>query len=187
MEAVRERLATWTQKARKNAGRVIFAGVLSVIVGLLCIARPALGGLSVTLVIGFTLIVGGIARIFGVFSADSFGHGVLALIGGVLTLLAGLVTVAMPGLGLVTLGLVLAGWLIADGIAGAVLAFRLRPGQGWGWILTGSVLAVILGCLLLAGWPWTGLFAVGVLAGIQMVMSGAIMISIGSAVRRMTA
>src|SRR5258705_9692677 len=117
MEAVREKLTVWTQKARKNAGRMIFTGVLAVIAGILCIARPAMGGLSVTLVIGFMLIVGGIARLFGVFSADSFGQGVLALFGGVLTLLAGLVMVAMPGLGLATLTLVIAFWLLADGLA----------------------------------------------------------------------
>ena len=178
MEAVRETLAAWTQKARKNAGRMIFAGILSLIAGVLCIAHPAVGGLSVTLVVGFMLIVGGIARMLGVFSADSFGHGLLALIGGILTLVAGLVTVAMPGLGLITLTIVVAIWLIADGIAGAVLAFRLRPGHGWGWILAGSISAVVFGCLLLAHWPWSGLLAVGLLAGIQMLMSGFVMLGL---------
>lgn len=187
MEAVREKLATWIQKARKNAGRTIFAGVLSVIAGILCMAHPVMGGLSVTLVIGFMMIVGGIARVFGIFSADSFGQGVLALFGGVLTLLAGLVTVAMPGLGLVTLTIILAFWLLADGIAGIVLALRHKPGHGWGWILVGSILCAVLGCMLLAHWPWSGLVAVGTLVGIQMVVSGAVMISIGSAVRRLTA
>jgi uncharacterized membrane protein HdeD (DUF308 family) len=98
MEAVREPLKAWIQKARKNAGRMILAGILSVIAGILCIAHPALGSLSVTFIVGIMMIVGGIARMFGVFSADSFGHGLLALLGGVLTLIAGLITVAMPGL-----------------------------------------------------------------------------------------
>ena len=187
MEAVRDRVvAVWTQKARKNARRMIFAGVLSIVAGVLCMARPALGGICVTLVVGFMLIVGGIARVVGVFSADSFGHGLLALLGGALTLLAGLVTVVAPGLGLVTLTLVLAIWLLVDGLAGIVLAFRVRPGHGWGWLLFGSILAALLGCLLLARWPWSGLVAVGLLAGIQLVMSGSVMISIGSAVRRVT-
>lgn len=187
MEAVRQPLKAWVQKARKNAGRMILAGVLSVIVGILCVARPAIGSFSVTMLIGFLMIIGGIARLFGVFSADSFGHGVLALLGGVLTLVAGLITVVMPGLGLATLTLVLAIWLLADGLAGIMLAFRLRPGHGWGWILLGSICAIILGCLLLAHWPWSGIVAVGLLAGINMLVSGFAMISIGSAVRRITA
>jgi uncharacterized membrane protein HdeD (DUF308 family) len=133
------------------------------------------------------LIVGGIARMVGVFSADSFGHGLLALVGGVLTLLAGVVTVVLPGLGLATLTLVLAIWLLADGLAGIMLSFRVKPGHGWGWILLGSIAAIVLGCLLFARWPWSGIVAVGLLAGIQMLVSGLVMISIGSAVRRLTA
>jgi uncharacterized membrane protein HdeD (DUF308 family) len=187
MEAVRQPLKAWIQKARKNAGRMILAGVLSVIAGILCIAHPALGSLSVTFIVGIMMIVGGIARMFGVFSADSFGHGLLALLGGILTLLAGLVTVAMPGLGLATLTLVLAIWLLVDGIAGTMLSFRLRPGHGWGWILVSSICAIILGGMLLAHWPWSGLVAIGLLAGINLLVSGFAMISIGSAVRRITA
>jgi len=187
MEAVRQPLKAWIQKARKNAGRMIFAGVLSVIAGIICIAHPAMGSLSVTLIVGIMMIVGGIARMFGVFSADSFGHGLLALLGGVLTLLAGLITVAVPGLGLATLTLVVAIWLLADGLTGIMLAFRLRPGNAWGWILLASIAAVVLGCLLFAHWPWSGIVAVGLLAGINLLVSGLAMISIGSAARRLTA
>jgi uncharacterized membrane protein HdeD (DUF308 family) len=68
-----------------------------------------------------------------------------------------------------------------------MLSFRLRPGHGWGWVLLGSIAGLVLGCMLLAHWPWTGLVAVGLLAGIQLVMSGFVMLSIGSAVRRLTA
>jgi uncharacterized membrane protein HdeD (DUF308 family) len=187
MEAVRQPLKAWIQKARKNAGRMIFAGVLSVLAGILCIARPALGSLSVTYLVGIMLIAGGIARLFGVFSADSFGHGLLALLGGILTLIAGLVTVAMPGLGMATLTLILGVWLLVDGLSGIMLSFRLRPGHGWGWVLLSSIAALVLGGMLLAHWPWTGLVAIGLLAGINLLMSGIAMISIGSAVRRVTA
>ncbi len=144
-----------------------------------------MGGLSVTLVVGFMLVVGGIARTLHVFSADSFGQGLLALVGGVLTLLAGVVTIAMPGLGLVTLTMLLGIWLLADGLAGAMLAFKVRPASGWGWMLTSAILAGLLGILLLAHWPFSGLVAIGTLVGINLLVSGFTMISIGSSVRRL--
>lgn len=187
MEAVRQPLKAWIEKARKNAGRMIFAGVLSVIAGILCIARPAVGSFSITFLVGIMLIVGGVARMFAVFSADSFGHGLLALLGGILTLIAGLVTVAMPGLGLATLTALLGIWLLFDGASGIMLAWRLRPGHGWGWVMLGAISAVVLGIMLLSHWPWSGVVAVGLLAGINLVMSGLMMISVGSAVRRLTA
>ena len=120
------------------------------------------------------------------FGAGSFGRGTLAFIGGALCTLAGLLMVARPGVGLATLTLMLGAYLLVDGIFGAVLAFHVRPENGWGWMLFGAVMSVLLGFLLLRDWPLTGLWAIGTLVGINMLFAGFSLISIGSAARRFT-
>jgi uncharacterized membrane protein HdeD (DUF308 family) len=72
-----------------------------------------------------------------------------------------------------------------DGIFGAVLAFKVRPEKGWGWMLFSAVMAGILGILLLAEWPLSGVWAIGTLLGINLMFSGFSLISIGSAARRL--
>jgi len=45
---------------------------------------------------------------------------------------------------------------VADGVFSAVVAFHLRPQQGWGWTLFSAAVSVLLGFRLLAEWPLPG-------------------------------
>jgi len=183
MESIREVASGWVQEAKKNAGWLVALGVLTVIAGGLAIGSPLLSGLSVVVFIGVALAIGGIARTIAAFSAGSFGQGTLAFIGGIFTFGAGLILAARPGIGLATLTLMLGAYLLADGISGTVLAFRVRPESGWGSILFSAVMGVILGFLLLREWPLSGMWAIGTLLGVNLVVSGFSMISVGSAAR----
>jgi uncharacterized membrane protein HdeD (DUF308 family) len=183
MESIREVASAWVQEAKKNAGWLIALGVLTVIAGCLAIASPLFSGLSIVVFIGFALVIGGVARTIGAFSAGSFGQGTLAFIGGILTFGAGLILAARPGIGLATLTLMLGAYLLMDGISGVVLAFRVRPESGWGGMLFSAVMGVILGFFLLREWPLSGMWAIGTLLGVNLLVSGFSIISVGSAGR----
>jgi uncharacterized membrane protein HdeD (DUF308 family) len=174
----------WLDDEKKNAGRIMLLGVVTAIAGFIALIWPWISGLAVTVVIGMALVVGGVARLVGVFSAGSFGRGTLAFIGGALTLLAGAILVLRPGFGLTSLTLMLGAYLLVDGIFGAVLAFKVKPEKGWGRMLFGAVVAFLLGILLLAEWPLSGMWAVGTLVGFNLMFTGFSMVSAGSAARR---
>ena len=179
-----ERIGEWADTAAKNAGWLTALGALIVIAGCVAIANPWAGGRAVVTLIGIALGIAGVARVFGAFQAGSFGQGALALVGGILTLLAGLMMIFMPGLGLATLTMLIAGYLLVDGTAGGLLALRVRPKEGWGWMLFSAAMSVLLGILLFNGWPLSGIWAIGTLVGVNLLFVGFSMISIGSAVRR---
>jgi len=183
MESLRDAVSGWAQEANKNAGWLVALGVVTVIAGLLAMASPLLAGLSVTVLVGVAMVVAGVARTIGAFHAGSFGQGALAFVGGILTFAAGVILAAKPGIGLATLTLVLGGYLLVDGISGAVLAFHVRPEKGWGWMLFSAVMGVVLGILLLKEWPLSGAWAIGTLVGINLVLAGLSIISVGSAAR----
>jgi uncharacterized membrane protein HdeD (DUF308 family) len=182
--SVRERVSDWAHDAKKNARWLVVLGVVTVIAGFLAMGSPLLTGLSVTVLIGVAMVIGGVARTFGAFQAGSFGQGALAFIGGILTLVAGLILAARPGFGLSTLTLLLGGSLLVDGISSAILAFRVRPEKGWGWMLFSAAMGVLLGFLLLREWPLSGLWAVGTLVGINLLFAGFSLISVGSTARQ---
>jgi uncharacterized membrane protein HdeD (DUF308 family) len=184
MEDVKETVTDWAGDAKNNAGKIVLLGVVTAIAGLLALIWPWISGVAVTVVVGVALVIGGVARLVAAFSAGSFGRGTLAFIGGALTLLAGTILVARPGAGLTALTLLLGAYLLVDGIFGAVLAFRVKPEKGWGWMLFSAVMAFLLGILLLVEWPLSGLWAIGTLVGINLMFAGFSMISIGSAARR---
>ena len=183
MGDLKNAVSGWSQSAAKNAGWLIALGVLTVIVGFMAIMSPLAAGLGVAVLVGVAMTIAGVARTLGAFSAGSFGQGALAFLGGILSFVAGAVIAARPGFGLETLTLMLAAYLLVDGVSGAVLAFHVRPQKGWGWMLLSAVLGVILGFMLLREWPLSGLWAVGTLVGISLVSSGASLAAIGSAAR----
>jgi uncharacterized membrane protein HdeD (DUF308 family) len=183
MENVRAAISDWSSDVKKNAGWLVVLGVVTVIAGILSVASPLIGGLTVTVLVGTAMVIAGIARTVGVFHAGSFGQGALALIGGILTFVAGTILVVRPGIGLESLTLLLGGYLLVDGISGGVLAFHVRPVKGWGWMLLSAVMGVLLGILLLWEWPLSGLWAIGTLVGINLIFAGFSFISIGSASR----
>jgi uncharacterized membrane protein HdeD (DUF308 family) len=180
-------LSGWVEEAKKNAGLIIVLGVVTVLAGFLALVMPWASGVGIAVFVGIALVFGGVARLVGAFSAGSFGLGTLAFIGGALTLLAGALMVARPGIALATLTLMLGAYLLVDGVFGAVLAFQVRPQQGWGWMLLSAVTGLLLGFLLLREWPLTGLWAIGTLVGIHMLLAGFSMISIGSSARKVAA
>jgi uncharacterized membrane protein HdeD (DUF308 family) len=183
MESIREAVSGWAQEAKKNAGWLVALGVVTVIAGFLAMASPLLAGLSVTVFIGAVMVIAGVARTIGAFHAGSFGQGALAFIGGILTFVAGLILAARPGIGVATLTLLLGGYLLVDGISGALLAFHVRPAKGWGWMLFSAAMGVLLGILLLKEWPLSGLWAIGTLVGINLLFAGFSILRVGLAVR----
>jgi uncharacterized membrane protein HdeD (DUF308 family) len=182
-EQLKERIGDWAATAAKNAGWLMALGALVVISGLVAIAHPWASGRAIATLIGIALVIAGVARTLGTFQAGSFGQGALALTGGILTVLAGLMLMFMPGLGLATLTLLVAGYLLVDGIAGSILAFRVRPEKGWGPMLFSAAMSALLAILLFKEWPLSGLWAIGTLVGINLLFAGFSMISVGSAVR----
>ena len=88
------------RESEKNAGVLVGLGVLTVIAGFLAIGSPMVSGMGVSILIGIALVIAGVARTFGAFSAGSFGQGALAFFGGILTSLpAGSHGPARPGSG----------------------------------------------------------------------------------------
>ena len=183
MGEVREAISDWAEHAKQHAGWIVVLGVLTVIAGVLAMVAPLLSGLTVSVLIGFAMVIGGVARLVGAFHAGSFGRGTLAFIGGIFTFVAGIVLVFRPGVGLATLTLVLGVYLLVDGVSGTILAFHVKPEKGWGWMLFSAAMAVLLGILLLKEWPVSGLWAIGTLVGINLLFAGFSIISIGSAAR----
>ncbi len=183
MNNLKEAVGGWAEKAKKNAGLLVGLGVLTVIAGFLSIGSPMVSGMGVSILIGIALVIAGVARTVGAFSAGSFGQGALAFVGGILTFVAGVILTGRPGLGLATLTLLLGGYLVVDGISGAVLAFHVRPEKGWGWMLFSAVIGILLGFLLLREWPLSGVWAIGTLVGVNLLFTGFSLISVGSAAR----
>lgn len=172
---------------KRHPSMEIAAGVVLLIVGLLAIGSPFVTGLSVAFAIGVLLMIGGITHLVLAFKMGSFGKGLLAFIVGILTAIVGLVMISRPGIGLVSLTLSLAFFFVVAGIVEIMWAFQIRPFSGWGWTLFSGIVSLLLGFMIWGEFPLSGVWAVGTLVGIRMIVSGWTHIMLGVAARKLPA
>ena len=160
-------------------------GVIAIILGFLAMLAPMLTGFSIAILLGILVLVAGLIRMIWAFRAGSLGKGLLALVIGALTFICGIVLVANPLFAAGVLTILLASYFIVDGIFEIAAGFQVRPGKGWGWLLFGGIVSVLLGILIWRQFPLSGIWAMGILLGIKLLMVGLIMVTGGSVIRSM--
>ena len=176
--------ASWMEEAKKNSGLLIFLGILTVVFGVVAVASPLITGVAVTVFVGVMLLASGIAQIVHALKSRQWGTGFWGTIIGLLGVAAGLLMIFRPLVGLVTMTMLLAIYFLVDGISEIIAAFRIKPDQGWGWVLFNGIIAVLLGFMIWRQWPVSGAWAIGLLVGIHIVLTGWSMIILGTGARR---
>jgi len=156
----------------KGWGWLLALGIISIILGVIGL------GMTVTLTIvsviffGVLLLVGGVLQLFDAFKhsgwKSTFWHVLIAL----LYVVGGIILVGDPVGGSVALTLVVAAMLVGSGVFRAVMAFQSRSVPGWGWLLFGALLSVLLGLMVLSSWPVSGLWVIGLIVAIELIING---------------
>ena len=168
---------------KKNARLAFITGIILLICGVLAVGSPLVAGVSVTIMVGSLLIIGGISQCFLAFQAGAFGKGLLIFLMGALTAVAGFYLFGQPLAGLATITIFLAAYFIVTGIFELIAAIQIRPAEGWGWMLFNGIVTLLLGIMIWRQFPLSGAWAVGTLFGIKLMMSGLSLIFIGRSVR----
>jgi uncharacterized membrane protein HdeD (DUF308 family) len=168
-----ETMLAGSRALERRWGWLLLLGIVQVICGALALAIPVAASLATAIVAGALLLVSGIFQLIHAFSIRPWRGAALPIIGGVLYVVAGALLLAFPVSGALTLTIVVAALLIADGVVRIILARSIRAMTGSGWMLAAGIASLLVGILLLIGWPLTGLIALGVLLGINLLFTGA--------------
>ncbi len=165
---------------KKASGWGMVWGILTILFGLFAIGSPLASGLAVTLVIGITLLAAGVSMLIFAFQAPSLGKILLKLLFAGLTIAVGIAILSQPGIALAKLTLILGAFFVVDGFFGFIVAWNMKPEQGWGWMTVNAFVTIALGVMILKGWPEASLFVIGILVGIRLVFAGITMLAMGS-------
>ena len=169
---------------KKASGWGMAWGILTILFGLFAIGSPLASGLAMTLVIGVTLLAAGVSMLIFAFQAPSLGKILLKLLFAGLTILVGISVLAQPGIALANLTLLLGIFFVVDGFFSFIVAWNVKPEQGWGWLTFNALVTVVLGIMILKGWPQSSLVVIGILVGIRLIFAGVTMLTLGTAVRQ---
>ncbi|WP_310619242.1 HdeD family acid-resistance protein [Flexibacterium corallicola] len=163
--------------------RFLTLGILLLIGGFVVIAMPAASSIAVTLVIAFALIFVGAVQIVHAFSIKAWSGFLWQLITGLIAVLAGGFIAYQPAAGVAFLTIILCAAFIAQGISQLLLAFKIRPHDGWGWILASGFISIIAGLCIFFELPYSATWALGLVAGISIMFNGWSYIAIALAAR----
>jgi len=159
-------------------GWIIAYGVLSALFGLTALLWPFPATIAATVVIGIAFVVTGVfslvAGLRGT-GAESRGYSLLL---GILSVVAGVVMIAHPLTGAISLTIVVAAWLLLRGGLEIVLGFRMRR-RRWLMVLLG-VINILLALLIIGTVPFSALTLPGFILGVSFLFSGVVAIMAGA-------
>ncbi len=172
------------QKQLPGITHLTVVGIALIVFGAICLAVPAIVGGAVTYVVGGLLVAAGVLQVVQGVREPSLVSKLLPMILGVVMIIAGSSVLARPLIGMAVLTLVLAAAFIAEGIWKIIASFSYRPAAGWIGLLLSGILAVIMGAIIWAQWPISGLWAIGLLVGVNLLFTGLTIVFLATTVRR---
>ena len=163
----------------RNWWLVALRGAIAILFGLLTLLVPGIALSSFILLFGAYAIVDGAAAVWSSIQHRTEQGWWIHLLEGVVSIIAGVITFAYPGITALILLYVIAIWAIMTGIFEIWAAIQLRKEiTGEFWMGLGGLLSVIFGIVLIVA-PGAGILAVLTLVGIYAIAFGVLMIILG--------
>jgi uncharacterized membrane protein HdeD (DUF308 family) len=148
----------------------LILGVLWILFGMFVLSYNVGSLLALAVVAGVTFLMTGVNQVLSSGRADG-GWRWLYIIGGALSIIAGIIAFVWPGRTLVVISVVLAWFLVFKGIVDIVTAFT-NHGRPYWWVgLILGILELLLG-MWAAGYPGRSLFVFVNLVGIYAIFYG---------------
>ncbi len=160
-------------------GWLIALGLVLVALGLVAIWKARTATLVYVGFLGAVLLVGAVVVLVFAFTlsgywTDFFIHVPWAI----MLAVVGLILLTRPAISAEAINLMIAFYLIAAGLIASGYALTSHIEGHWLYVFEGLV-TVVLGGLLLAGWPFSGLWAIGLFIGVDLILRGAAIVALG--------
>jgi uncharacterized membrane protein HdeD (DUF308 family) len=146
---------------------------------------PQLASLAVTIFLGWLFLISGIAGLVLTFWTRQMPGFWWSLVSAALAIAAGIILLARPVQGTLTLTIVVGAYFLAEGIATIMYALEHRRelSQRWSWLLVAGLMDILIAVIIVAGLPGSALWAIGLLVGINLMFGGASLIGMALAAR----
>jgi uncharacterized membrane protein HdeD (DUF308 family) len=172
-----------SEAVREHWKAFLVEGILLVILGLAAMIVPPLASLAVTIFLGWMFLISGIAGLALTFWARQMPGFWWSLISAVLAIGAGIILLARPVQGTLTLTIVVGAYFLAEGVATIMYALEHRRelSARWSWMVVAGLMDILIAAIVIAGLPGSATWAIGLLVGINLLFGGATLIGVAFA------
>jgi uncharacterized membrane protein HdeD (DUF308 family) len=177
---VRHTEAAVTNALRAHWKFFLIEGIVLLIMGAIAVCVPPIATVAVEVFIGWIILLSGVLGLVMTFQTrGSPGFG-WSLLSALLGLVVGIVLLAWPLSGVLSLTVMLTVFLALEGVASIMyaMAHRRERSSRWELMLVSGIVDLILAGLILAGLPGTAAWAIGLIVGINMLFGGVALIAL---------
>jgi len=167
----------------KNWGWFLALGVGLVVLGLVALGLTFAMTILSVMYFGVLLLVGGGLEVAHAFATQRWSGFFLQLLLGLFYLVAGGTMLTEPLAASLVLTLVLGLSILFTGVSRIALALSMRGVRHWICVLLSGVVSLLLGGVILARWPASGLWVIGLLVALEMILAGWSWIMLGLTAR----
>lgn len=172
--------------SKRTSGWSIGISILLIVCGILAILLPVEMSFGVVIVISWLLIISAVFQFIHVFSCKGFGSALWKTLIAAVYFATGLFLRLNLAIGVKALTLLLIWFFVVQGVIEIIFYLRTRKSGVSGWVLFDGLVSLILGILIWRHWPSGALWVIGILVGINMLMTGMTRLMLTLAVRRAT-
>ena len=162
-------------------------GSVLTLLGCLAFAAPSVAGTWVVGVIGIVLLIAGIIQLVTAWWAERWSQKLSPVIIGLVSTISGLGLLAETWIGATLVIWVMSIFFVASGIWKLITAFSYRPAKGWLLLFFSGLIAVGLGYWMFRRSGEEDLEIIGLLAGIDFLLTGISMLAVAITVRQLMA
>ena len=164
---------------REHSKYFIAEGLILVLLGTLAIFLPLFATVTITIILGWIFLASGIVGLIATFGARLAPGFWWSLLSVLIAIAVGLILLAQPIAGALSLTLLLIVFFTFEGIASVMYAFEHRrelTGR-WEWMLISGIIDFVIAGIIMAGLPGTAAWALGLLVGINMIFGGVALVA----------
>ena len=156
---------------KRSWGWFLTLGIVLIVLGTIALGSALYMTIASVFFIGWLLIIGGVMEAVHAFWRKRWAGFFLDLLTGVLYVVVGWMMVTNPKESALLLTLIIAMFLVFEGVFRIVAALTARYPH-WGWVLFNGVISLLLGVMIWRQWPYSGLWVIGLFVGIEMLLNG---------------
>ena len=169
---------------RRHWGWYLILGIVLIVLGTIALGSALVMTIASVFFFGWLLIVGGVMEVIHAFWHKRWAGFFLDLLTGALYVVVGWMMVTNPKESALLLTLIIAMFLVFEGVFRMVAALTARYPH-WGWVLLNGVISLVLGVMIWRQWPYSGLWVIGLFVGIEMLFNGWSLVMLSFAGRRL--
>jgi uncharacterized membrane protein HdeD (DUF308 family) len=152
-------------------GWLLAFGIVLAVIGVAAVIRSFSATVASMVFFGWMLLFAGIVEFVNAFLVGHWAGFFLHLLAAILLMVTGFLLVIRPIISAEVVTLVMSMFFLIGGLYQFIASIWTHL-PGWGWQAFSGAISSLMGILLLVQWPLSGLWAIGLFIGIDLILAG---------------